>query len=80
MRQDQGLIVRHPVFSLPVSARPIDFAFRPSLVTLEKRQVVAEDQKIRDLHLALRGPPQHSRGFCEPAKRHIVDSKSIIGK
>jgi hypothetical protein len=60
--------------------RSIDFAFHPRLVTLEKRQVVAVDQKIRELHLALRDSPQRILGFYEPAKRHIVDSKTIIGK
>ena len=72
--------MRHPVLRLQVSASPIDFAFHPRFVALEKREIVAVDQKIRGFQFALRSPPQRSRGFCEPAKRNIVDNKSVIGK
>jgi len=80
MRQDQGLIVRHPVLRLTVPACPIDFAVHCRFIALQKRQIIAIDQEVRDFQLTLRGPLQRSRGFCEPAKAKIVESKSFMGK
>jgi hypothetical protein len=79
-RQDQGMVVRNPALRLQVSASPIDFAFHPRFVALEKRDIVAADQKIGGFQFAVGSPLQCSRSFCEPAKRNIVDSKSLIAK
>ena len=78
-RQDQSLVVGHPVLGLQVSARPIDLAFHPCFVALEIGEVVAVDQKMTVFQFKVGGALQRSRGFSEPAKRNIVDSKSITG-
>jgi hypothetical protein len=80
MRQYKGMVVRHPTLRLQVSASPIDFAFHPRFVALEKRDIVAADQKIGGFQFAVGSPLQCSLSFCEPAKRNVVDNQSIIGK
>ena len=79
-RQDQSLVVGHPVLGLQVSARPIDLAFHPCFVALEIGEVVTVDQKLTVFQFKVGSALQCSRGFWEPAKRNIVDSKTIIGE
>ena len=73
--QHQSLVVRHPVLRL-LSGSASDFAVHSRLVALEKREIVAGDQKFRDFQFALCSPPQSIRGFREPVEEKIVDSKS----
>ena len=52
--------MRHPVFRLPVSACPIDFALHPRFVALEKRQVVAIDEKTEGLPICVPPPARNA--------------------
>src|SRR5262245_24462887 len=63
-----------------MSTRPIDFAFHPLLVTLEKREIVTADQKVWEFQLALRRPLQHGCGFHKPAKPKIVGGKTGVSR
>ena len=60
------------------SAGARDFALHSRLVALKKREIVTEDQKIRDFQLALRGSPQAIRCLPEPVKEDIVQSETVV--
>src|SRR5215469_3801541 len=77
--EHQSLMMRYRVL-YGRSGSASDFALHSRLVALEKREVVADDQKFRNFEFALCAQPQAVRGLREPVETEIIDSDSRVWK